>query len=74
MSDTPLPPTAPAAAWRRRTVALIYAVSALVGLVAGFDFGVTAGGLVIGVVASINAAAFLALVCGGLAERLLPRR
>jgi hypothetical protein len=29
---------------------------------------------VIGVVASINAAVFLALICGGLAERMLPRR
>lgn len=60
--------------WRARAVYAIYAVSAVVGLVAGFEFGLRAGGLVIAVVASINAAIFLALILGGLAERLLPRR
>lgn len=60
--------------WRRRAVYATYALSFAIGLVAGFDFGVRAGGLVIGVVASLNAAIFLALICGGLAERWLPRR
>lgn len=62
------------AQWRRRAVYATYALAFVAGLVAGFDFGVRAGGLVIGVVASINAAIFLALICGGLAERWLPRR
>lgn len=60
--------------WRTHAVIASYVIAGGVGLVAGFDFGLSAGGLVIAVVASINAAVFLALICGGLAERLLPRR
>ncbi|MFN7752812.1 MAG: hypothetical protein ACK5TE_11160 [Pseudomonadota bacterium] len=73
MNRTP-DPTPTSAQWRSRAVYATYGLSALVGLVAGFQFGARAGGLVIGVVASINAAVFLALICGGLAERMLPRR
>lgn len=60
-------PATPAPRWLIRS---IYGLAAMLGLLAGYDFGQVIGGPLMGAVVALNGALFCSIVAGALAERL----
>ena len=60
----------PASPLRRVLVALVYAVAAVAGALACYDFGRLIGGPVVGVVLALNGAVFCSIVAGSAVEQL----
>lgn len=60
----------PASPLQRVLVWLVYALAAVAGALACYDFGQVIGGPIVGVVLALNGAVFCSIVAGAVAEEL----
>jgi hypothetical protein len=64
------PEAVPASPLQRGLLWLVYALAAVAGALACYDFGRVIGGPVVGVVLALNGAVFCSIVAGAAVEKL----